>query len=122
MKKIIKISMLAATLAATSAFGQGYLILQSPANSQIWDGFSTAGVATRTTAVDVGLFWAVNGTANPMAALLASTPTTGNSTTAESYTTAQAWAAVLGSSFTLAAQTTTAPNGSVIATDRKSVV
>jgi hypothetical protein len=111
MKKIIALSVLAISVAATSAFAQGYLQLASTANSQIWDGFTTAGVSARSSFVDVGLFWAPASTANPFA--LASTPTTGNSTTTESYTAAQAWAALLGSGFQLAFDNT-ALNQSVI--------
>jgi len=97
MKKVIALTLLAAAVTVTSALGQGYLQLQSPANSQIWDGFTTPGAAARSSKVDVALFWAANGTANPFA--IASTPTNGTSATLESYTVAQAWTALQGSTW-----------------------
>lgn len=96
--------MLAATLAATSAFGQGWIIVGS-GNSQVFDGFTTAGVSTRNaSAVDIGLFWAAASTGNPMA--LANTPSTGNSTTLESYSVDTAWSSLLTSGWTLATSPT----------------
>jgi hypothetical protein len=114
MKKIIVLSLFAGSLFATSAFGQGYLQLQL-ANSTVYDGFTTAGVSTRSSNVDAALFWAPASTASPVAGLLASTPTAGNSTTTESYTVAQAWADILNGTFTLALNASTG-NSQVIQT------
>jgi hypothetical protein len=115
MKKIIAISMLAATLAATSAFGQGWIAVSS-GNSQVFDGFTTVGVSTRNASnVDIGLFWAAANTANPMAGLLAFTPSTDNSSTYESFTIAQAWSTLLNASGWTLAQSPTI-GGPVITT------
>jgi len=92
--------MLAASFVATSAFSQGYMIFSST-KSQVFDGFTTAGTSQRDTAVDVALFWAAANTTPAVDSLLTSTPTTGNSTTAESYTVAQAWNKILNGQFTL---------------------
>jgi hypothetical protein len=97
MGKIITISLLAGWLASTSAFGQGWLHVAS-LSSQVWDGFTTPGVSTRTSNVNVGLFWAAANTANPMAGLLAFTPSNGNSTTIVPYTAATAWNTLLNAS------------------------
>lgn len=113
MKKIITIAVLAATFASSSVFGQGYFKL-STGKSQVWDGFSTAGVSARNTTVNVALFWAPASTASPVASYLANTPTTGTNGLVESYTAAQAWAAILGSTFTLAQTTDAGLNGTVM--------
>jgi hypothetical protein len=114
MKKIIALTLVTASLAATSAFGQGWISLSS-SRSQVYDGFTTAGTAALNTGtIDVGLFWAANATANPMASLLASTPTSGNSTTTESYTVSQAWTTLLSASGWTLAQNAQNGNSSVI--------
>jgi hypothetical protein len=110
MKKIFAIAVLAATFATTGAFGQGYFVM-STGKSQAFDGFSTAGTSTVDTKVGVALFWAAASTQSPFTSYLTSTPTGGNSTTTESYTAAQAWAALTGSSFVQG--TSTAIGGNV---------
>ena len=108
MKKIIAISLLTASLAATSAFGQGYFLFTS-GKSQVYDGFTTAGVSAIGSTVNVGFLWGAASTTPSIATVtgLASTPKTGNSQTAESYTVAQAWSAILDGSFTLAVNSAT---------------
>jgi len=106
--------MVAVSLAATSAFGQGYVQFTT-GKSQAYDGFTTAGASALSTKVDVALFWAPSGTTPAVASLLTSTPTTGNSTTVEPYTAAQAWTAILNGQFTLG-QNGSSGNSSVIAT------
>jgi len=103
MKKIIAISLLTVSVAATSAFGQGYFQFTS-GKSQVYDGFTTAGVSALGATVNVGFLWGAASTTPSIATVtgLASTPKTGNSQTAESYTVAQAWSAILDGSFTLA--------------------
>jgi hypothetical protein len=113
MKKIIAISMLAGTLAGLSAFGQGYFAFTS-GKSQAWDGFSTAGSSHVGATVDVAFLWATNAPTPSVNALLTSTPTAGNNTTAESYTVAQAWSDILTDpNFHLAVDATTANAGNV---------
>jgi len=111
MKKIIAIAVVAAAFATTGAFGQGYFTV-STGKSVAFDGFSTAGTSLLDTKVGVALFWAAASTTTPFA--LASTPITGNSTTVESYSASQAWAALTGSSFVQA--TSTAIGGNVQST------
>jgi hypothetical protein len=107
MKKIIALSVLAATIASTSAFGQGYFILNS-GKSQAYDGFTTPGVSAPASTMNVAFLWAAASTTPTVSTLLASTPTTGNSTTLESYTVAQAWADILNGQFTFAVNSSTA--------------
>jgi hypothetical protein len=93
MKKVIALSIVAASVMATSAFAQGYFNFTT-FKSQTYDGFTTAGVSTVASTCDVTFLWAASG--STVSGLpLASTPTSGNSTTTESYTAAQAWAAIL---------------------------
>ncbi len=99
MKKIIALSLLAVTLASTSAFGQGYFIFSS-GKSQVWDGFTTAGTSAIGATENTAFLWAAASTSTPMP--LASTPTNGTSLTPESYTVAQAWTTILSGAFTLA--------------------
>jgi len=100
MKKIIAISLMTVSLAATSAFAQGYFTFQT-GKSQAYDGFTTAGVSTLSSKVDTSFLWAAGTVATPMP--IASTPTSGNSQTTEPYTAAQAWAAILaGGTWTIA--------------------
>jgi hypothetical protein len=113
MKKIIALSMLAVSFAATTAFSQGYMVFSS-GKSQVFDGFTTAATAAPSANVDVALFWAASGTTPTVDSFLTATPAGGNSTTTESYTVAQAWNAILNGQFTLAQST--AIGGSVIAT------
>jgi hypothetical protein len=106
MKKLVLISTVIASLAGMSAFGQGYVLFQT-GKSTGYDGFTTPGVSGLAATVDGALMWAPSGTVqtplvNTMSSL-ASTPTTGNSTTTESYTVAAAWTAILSDpNFTLA--------------------
>jgi hypothetical protein len=98
MKKIIAISMVAVSLMATSAFSQGYFVFSS-GKSQVYDGFTTAGASALSSHVDIALFWAVgNNVVSPMP--IASTPTTGNNTTLEAFSAAQAWTDILNGTFT----------------------
>lgn len=109
MKKILAITILAATFAAGSAFAQGYVLLSS-GKSQVYDGFTTAGSSALTSNVKVAFLWAAASTTTPMP--IASTPTAGNSTTSESYTVASAWNALLNTAgWTLAIDATTANSG-----------
>ena len=123
MKKIIALTLLAGTLAGTSAFGQGFFVLAS-AKSQAWDGFTTPGVSGVGATVNTAFLWAPASTTPAVDTLssLANTPTPGNSTTAEaSYTTQTAWTAILNGQFTLAVNSATsatiiqltAANGSI---------
>jgi len=122
MKNIIQIGMLAASLAATSALAQGYLQISS-LNGSVKDGF-TGATAANSSKVDVTLFWAANGTANPMPGGLANTVVTGNSTTTAAYTVQTAWSAIIGNgswtqafdSYATSAliQTTTTTKGAVV--------
>jgi PEP-CTERM motif len=111
MKKTLIMTIVALAFATASTFGQGYFKFAS-GKSQVWDGFSTPGTATRSTSVSVALFWAANGASSPFS-WLTSTPTSGNSTTTESYTASQAWSALTSSSWTLAQTTDAGMNGNV---------
>jgi len=99
MKKIVSIGLVAVSLAATSAFGQGYFIYAT-GKSQAYDGFTTAGVSTLDTKVNTAFLWAAASTATPMP--IASTPTTGTNGMSESYIAATAWTDILTGGFTLA--------------------
>jgi hypothetical protein len=72
MKKIIALSTLAVSLAASSVFGQGWMQLSS-GFSQALDGFTTPGTVARDSLINVALLWAPSGTANPLP--LANSPT-----------------------------------------------
>lgn len=110
---------MALALVATTTFGQGYLKVSSSANSQVLDGFTSAGTSVTSSKVSVALYWA-NGSsvASPFAALLATTPASGNSTTSEGYTVSQAWAALSAASgtWTLAVDGTANVGNNVIMT------
>jgi PEP-CTERM motif len=118
MKKILALSLLAVSIAVPSAFGQGYFTFQT-GKSQAWDGFTTAGTSALSSNVKTAFLWAAGTVASPMP--IASTPTSGNSNTSESYTVASAWSAILGGTFTIAtnaansqiAVQNTAANGSI---------
>jgi len=93
MKKIIALSIVAASVMATSAFAQGYFNFTT-FKSQTYDGFTTPGVSAVGNTCDITFLWAPAG--STVSGLpLTSTPTGGNNTTVESYTTAQAWTAIL---------------------------
>jgi len=109
MKRIIALSLIAASLAATSAFGQGYFQFTS-GKSQAYDGFTTPGASAPSANVNVALMWAAAGTTPTVDSLLTSTPTSGNSATVESYTAAQAWADINNGQFTLAVNSATSAN------------
>jgi hypothetical protein len=120
MKKLIALSLLVASFAVPSAFGQGYFLFTT-GKSQVYDGFTTAGTSVLSSKVDVALLWAASGTTATLP--VTSTDKTGNSTTVASYTDATAWtdiAAMLStggwteavnSSTSLSVQTTSASNG-----------
>jgi len=101
MKKIIALSLVAVSLAATSSFGQGYFQFTS-GKSQAYDGFTTAGVSALSTSVNVSFLWAAASTTPHIASLLTSTPKTGSSTTQEAYSVATAWSTILDGQFTVA--------------------
>jgi hypothetical protein len=96
MKKIIAISLVAASLAASSSFGQGYFAFAT-GKSQVYDGFTLPSSSQVASTVDVTFLWAPVGSTVSMP--LTSTPITGNSNTVESYTVATAWADILSSGF-----------------------
>jgi len=102
MKKIIALGLVVASMAATTAFGQGYFLFTS-GKSHVYDGFTTPGAAATSANVDVAFLWAA-GTPTPLVdTFLTSTPTSGNSSTTELYTVGQAWTAILNDpNFTLA--------------------
>lgn len=106
MKKIIAISLLTVSLAATSAFGQGYFLL-STAKSQVYDGFTTAGVSTLASTVNTAFLWAPANTVPTVNNYLTSMPTTANSNTPRTFLLAQAWTAILNGQFNLATNDTT---------------
>jgi PEP-CTERM motif len=112
MKKLIALTTITAAIVATSAFGQGFVQFTT-GKSQAWDGFTTAGSSALSSKVNVALFWAAQGSTPTVASLLASTPTSGNSTTVESYTAAQAWTDILNGGFTLG-QNASSGNANVI--------
>jgi hypothetical protein len=103
MKKLVLVSTMIVSLAGMSAFGQGWMSF-SLGKSAVYDGFTTPGVSGLGATVDTALMWAPVGTPTPVvSALLASTPTTGNSSTSEGYTVATAWSDILTDpNFTLA--------------------
>jgi len=93
--------MLVATLAATSALGQGYLTIASGQN-QVYSGLGSTAVSGDTS-LNWALYWAPAATANPFTS--AASSTTGNNTTTVAqagYTTTAAWTALNGSAFQLA--------------------
>ena len=98
MKKIISISLVVASFAATSSFGQGYFQFVT-SKSQAYDGSGATSVLAAT--VDVTFLWAPVGTANSGILATGSTRGTSNTlATAVGYTDAQAWTAILNSGFT----------------------
>jgi hypothetical protein len=101
MKKIIAISLVAVSFAATSAFGQGYFQFTS-GKSQAYDGFTTPGVSVLGPTVNVAFLWAAAATTPAVDAFATRSLPTGNNTTTTAYTAAQAWTAILTGPFTLA--------------------
>jgi hypothetical protein len=99
MKKIIAISLVAVSLASTSAFGQGFFQFVT-GKSQAYDGFTTPNVSSPSANVTVTFLWAASGTTASLP--MTSTPITGTNGIAESYTVQSAWTAILGSGFTAA--------------------
>jgi len=90
MKKLVLISTLVAVLAGTSAFGQGYMNF-SQGKSAVWDGFTAAPNASRTSNVDVAFLWASGNSVVPtVASIMASTPTNGTASL-----TSAAWTDIL---------------------------
>lgn len=109
MKKLIAISMLTASLAGTSAFGQGWLQLNSP-RSQVYDGYSTPGTFKTASTLNVALYWAAGASvANPFGGGNGNTSTNA----AAPLTPTAAWNDLLTSGFTLA-QDNNAGNANVI--------
>jgi len=103
MKKIIAFSLVAASLVATSSFGQGYFQLTS-GKSQAYDGFTTPGVAALGATVDVSFMWAAAATTPTIDTLISaqSIKLGTNGQTGLNYTAATAWGAILNNQFTLA--------------------
>ena len=108
MKKIISLNLLAVWLAATAAFGQGYFLFTT-GKSQAYDGFSTPGVSTLSTNVDMSFMWGPANTTPDVAAAtgFASSPANGNSFTFPGYYASQAWHWILDGQFTLATNSST---------------
>jgi len=76
-----------------SAFGQGFLNFSS-GKSQIWNGFTTPGVYTLNSDIDVSFLWSTTDV-TPLVEIntgLVSTPTSG----LPDYTSYTAWSAILG--------------------------
>ena len=121
MKKIIALSLVAVSLAATSSFGQGYFALTS-GKSQAYDGFTTAGVSALAATVNVTFLWAPASTVPHVASLLATTPKTGSSTTQEPYSVATAWSTILDGQFTLANNVASGTNLTVTTASTGAVV
>jgi len=112
MKKIIALSLVAGAFAATTAFGQGYLAIQS-GRSQVDDVFTTPGTPTPyDTKVDVALFIAATGNATPTVEALANgTATTGGA----QFSIAQAWTDITTDpNFTEAVDATATPGNPVV--------
>jgi hypothetical protein len=99
MKKLIAITLLATSLAGTSAFGQGYFKFAS-GKSEVYDGSTASAVLS--TKIQVALLWAAASTANPFSGLQASTQILGNTTTQPVWTDVQAQNALSGSTFQFA--------------------
>jgi len=120
MKKIIAIGLVVASFAATSSFGQGYFLFTA-GKSQVYDG--SGATATLDANVDVTFLWASLGSTTPSILQAGSLKTGNNTTTSASvgYTDASAWAAILGSGFSPATNSTgnlpavvlTASNGGI---------
>jgi len=89
MKKIITLTVLAATFVATTAFSQGYVSLGTT-KSGTWDNFTTPGTPAVDTKIDVALFWAAASTTPTVDSIAASTPKTGT------FDTSAAWADLAG--------------------------
>jgi len=80
MKKIIALTLVAGALAATSAMGQGYIVIQSQ-RSATYDVFTTPGTGALDTKVDVALFISSSSTATPLVeSVLNGSATTGTLT------------------------------------------
>jgi hypothetical protein len=101
MKKLIALTVVAATLAGVSAFGQGYFVFGS-GKSQVYDGSGASAVVD--SAVTVALFWASGSSVVPTVSTFgAQSLASGNNTTLATtvgYTDAQAWTAILSGNFT----------------------
>ena len=114
MKKIITILTLTATLAGSSAFGQGYFKFAS-SKSIVWNGGGSASALS--TKMEVALLWAAASTASPFAGGaigLNAVPIAYNSSSVTTFSASQAAAALAGSSFTFATAATTPSAGAPI--------
>jgi len=111
MKKIIALGLVASALAATSAFGQGYLVIQS-SKSAVTDAFTTPGTGKYDSLVNVALLISSSASATPLVEGLANgTATTGLA----SYNIATAWTDITTDpNFSLAVDQTATPGASVI--------
>jgi len=113
MKKIIALTVIAASLAGSSAFAQGYFNFTS-GKSQVYDGSGAAAVLAST--IDVALLWAPAATTPAVDALATSSLKLGNNTTSQNtvgYSATQAWTAIMSGQFTPAVNAAT--SGSVVA-------
>ncbi len=118
MKKLILMSSLAIMFVSLSAFGQGYFTFTG-STRQVWDGWSTAGVAKNDITNSVAFLW---GSGTPLVDSIQSAVSTNalagvsaSGTTNGAYSVTTAWADILGdSSFHLA---TNFANGLVVTTN-----
>jgi hypothetical protein len=115
MKKIIALTLVASSLAAASAFGQGYIQLVS-GRTAVFDGFTTPGSGLSDTKVDVALFISSSTSAAPTVEGLANgTATSGTA----SFSTTTAWNDIVNDpNFALAVDQATSA-GVVFATTTK---
>jgi hypothetical protein len=106
MKKLITITLLVASFAATGAFGQGYFFFAS-GKKQVYDG--SGATAVNDTAVTVALFWATGSSVVPTVDQYGSQSlASGNNTTLATtvgYTDSQAWTAINNGQFIEGAST-----------------
>ena len=96
MKKIIALSLVAAALAGSSAFGQGYFLFTS-GKSQAFDIFTTPGTAVLNSTVNVGFVWGPAASTTPIQTTsgLAQTPKTTGGFIADAPSAAADWNAIL---------------------------
>ena len=93
MKKFIVVISLITSLAALSAFGQGYGFFGSFPHS-VWDGFTTPNLSVASTHVNLAFLWGPNGDVPMVESILNGVPT--NSTTLNStWSVAAAWTDIL---------------------------
>ncbi len=96
MKKLIISSVLGVALAASTAFGQGYITFGGSTIRDVWD--ATGATAATDSGFDATFLWSASSTTSPLAAIMASTST--NGTAAFSYS--AAWADIESGGWTAA--------------------